>query len=197
MKKFLYTAVSAAVFTTQVVQADSNGRFPGTGSRAAWLQAVALDRQATELQQRGDLTKAATMFSQVNRLYPHDAVLHYNYGNCLKLQKDFPGAIKEYQRAVVLEPGYAEAYYNLGLSYDGIRDLPKAEVNYRRALDNAPNDYQSMFNLAAVVLDLGRYDEARALFVRAGKLPAAKPQRILDAIREVDKKKSLAKKHGV
>jgi len=72
---------------------------------------------------------------------------HFQKGNALYLEEQYPEAIQEYE--AVLHNGLesAELYYNLGNSYYKAGRLGKAILNYERALKLRPKDDNIRFNL--------------------------------------------------
>ena len=82
-------------------------------SMAAFARAAQLDassvavrmRLATEYQAIGDTAVAHRMFDEIVQSAPKDAGVHYTYGKFLQTQRDFRGAIREYQSFVELAPG--------------------------------------------------------------------------------------------
>ena len=63
---------------------------------------------------------------------------HFSAGVEALEQQDFAIAVKEFEAAVGIEPGFVRAYYNLGLAYEG-RDMPDdmraAVESYTAAID--------------------------------------------------------------
>lgn len=190
----LFSIVVLLCICQEAVRADSGGNFPGRGDREIWHRAALLGDQATKLQSQGNLEDAKKLFVKAITMYPYDASLHYNLGNCLHRQKEFDEAIQEYKAAIQIEPNYAQAHYALGTTFDAMRNYADAETSYRKAIRVRPDYEKALFNLGAVLLDRGKYDEARLMFVRSGKSPNSDPKKVNDALREVSEKEGIAKK---
>lgn len=68
-------------------------------------------------------------------------------------------AIKRYEQLVKYHPEMAEAHINLGSLYRD-RDVVRAEHEFRKAIDIYYYSLPAHYNLANLLLDMGRYEEA-------------------------------------
>ncbi len=66
---------------------------------------------------------------------PKDPVIYMIYGLFNHKRKKLEAAIKYYQIAIKLDPGYTEAYYNLGILYYEKNNYRMAEENAMKAYD--------------------------------------------------------------
>ncbi|RMG13636.1 MAG: tetratricopeptide repeat protein [Deltaproteobacteria bacterium] len=96
------------------------------------------------------------------------AQLHYDLAvEAMKAGK-VTEAVAELQTALKRNPDFPEAHNALGLLYHmSLHRLHKAEAAYRRALELRPNYSEAANNYGALLLELGRYKEAQALFEKA------------------------------
>ncbi|MGH9533356.1 MAG: tetratricopeptide repeat protein [Terriglobales bacterium] len=78
-------------------------------------------------------------------------------------QGRFGAAIREYQRALRLDPQLAPARMDLALAYFKTGQIEAAARNFHRYLALAPGDYRASLLLATCDLSLGRYGRAVAL----------------------------------
>ncbi len=147
----------------------------GQPAEAAFRQAIARDpalanahaNLANLLTGRGLLAEAADSYRAALALAPNDADTWRAYAVCLLAASDLPAARAAVDRALALEPGKASAIETLAslLRADG---SPVAAVRqYAKAAAAAPTDARILCNMAVAVEDLGRFDEAEALFRRA------------------------------
>ncbi|XP_078664197.1 protein O-mannosyl-transferase TMTC1-like isoform X2 [Branchiostoma floridae x Branchiostoma belcheri] len=96
---------------------------------------------------------------------PHNAKVHYNYGNYLKDLGRHEEAIFHYQRTLELYPRHASANNNLGTLMTN--DSQLQELYYRRAMNITPQHAKAHFNLANLISKQGKTSEAETLFRRA------------------------------
>ena len=67
------------------------------------------------------------------RLSPQNAYLYYDLGNLYVARKNYAEAIRQYDRAIELNPSIAEAFYNRGLALSESGDKAKAAVSLSKA----------------------------------------------------------------
>jgi len=61
--------------------------------------------------EKGDTAGATELFRSLARAQPNDPDVHYFYGVTLAFQRDLPGALRELDTAIRLDPGYTRPYY--------------------------------------------------------------------------------------
>jgi protein O-mannosyl-transferase len=91
---------------------------------------------------------------------PDSFVAHLNLGNALSGKGDFDGALKEFQRAITVNPNYAEAYINLGYVLTGKGDLDGTIRALRHAIMLEPNNHWAHNNLGDALTGKGDLDGA-------------------------------------
>ncbi|MGE4497750.1 MAG: tetratricopeptide repeat protein [Deferribacterales bacterium] len=79
-------------------------------------------------------------------------------GNNLFLQGNFEQAIAKYEEG--LKINRSVAFYNMGVSYYLLDDIDKSEEYFRRAIEEDPKFTEGYINLAVVLLQTGKLDEA-------------------------------------
>lgn len=119
---------------------------------------------------------------------PLSAVQHNELGYIYESQGKLDLAQKEYKQAIRKEKGWAVPYFNLANVYFKMGDPGKAEEHYREAIERDGTNPDFMNNLAYVLCEQSRYDEAeqwigRALFISPKK-------EYLDTQREILGKKA-------
>jgi tetratricopeptide (TPR) repeat protein len=104
---------------------------------------------------------AITEFEKYLALNPNDASVHYDLGWMLHYKKRlYRKAETHYRAALKLSPDYADALNSLGdLTYYVHRDAAAAEKLYRRAIELENNGLYRV-ELARLLLDRGKRDEA-------------------------------------
>lgn len=92
---------------------------------------------------------------------------YYQLGCYYQVRGKYKKAIKEFKKAIFLDPGHAGAYNKMGILYDKLRDFSKAEQSYQMALALNPKLYFVYNNLGFSYMLQGRYDEAINMFRKA------------------------------
>jgi Tfp pilus assembly protein PilF len=105
---------------------------------------------------------------------PLTAIQHNELGHIYESQGRLDLAQKEYRQAIRKEKGWAVPYFNLGNILFKMGDFKKAEEHYREALERDGTNPDFMNNLAYVLCEQSRYEEAqqwisRALFISPKK----------------------------
>ena len=119
---------------------------------------------------------------------PLTAIQHNELGYIYENQGKLELAEKEYRRAVEKERGWAAPYFNLGNLYFKMGNLKKAEEHYREAIEKDGTNPDFMNNLAYVLCEQSRYDEAEQWISRA--LFISPKQEYLDTQREIWSRKT-------
>jgi Tfp pilus assembly protein PilF len=95
------------------------------------------------------------------------AEVHNNIG-LISLEQGRPDdAVREYQRAIALDPKYVKAHNNLGVVYMRMNRPGDAAAEFRVALSIESRNVESIVNLALLQKAAGRPAEARDLLRRA------------------------------
>lgn len=109
------------------------------------------------------LAAAVLLATFVIRAYLPDGVARYrNYqGKQSLADKQYFGAVQEYQQAVALKPDFIAAQYNLAVAYDKSHDYSKAISQYELSINSKPKNYTAYNNLARLyILHSKDYDRA-------------------------------------
>jgi tetratricopeptide (TPR) repeat protein len=107
---------------------------------AGGQQPAALKRLATLEEAVGQKSEAAATLERVNYIYPvKDEDLHRRLGDLLYAQKQYDGAIREYNALVASDPlDRVGAEFNLAQAYFAAGKNDKAEESVLAALETAP-----------------------------------------------------------
>jgi tetratricopeptide (TPR) repeat protein/GT2 family glycosyltransferase/acetyltransferase-like isoleucine patch superfamily enzyme len=119
---------------------------------------------------KGDFERAANAFQAAIDRSPQNASGCYlNMGYALKQQGKVDDAIRCYEHAIALQPGYADAYCNLGNAYKEKDEPDRAIGYYEKALALNPGDTDSLYNLGNLFREQGRFGEAIACYQKTLK----------------------------
>jgi tetratricopeptide (TPR) repeat protein len=77
----------------------------------------------------------------------------YNHG-------DLPEAVREYEKALILDPNNINALNSLGVCYANLGQLEEAVQSFHRVLALSPEDFMASLNLGFALTRLGRNEEA-------------------------------------
>jgi tetratricopeptide (TPR) repeat protein len=88
---------------------------------------------------------------------PQNAEAHFDLGRLYTQSKDYPKAIKAYQKAANLSYRPSDAFYNLGFIYASTKDFENAEKMFLHVVDLKPPYLDKvLFNLAVVQQEQGK-----------------------------------------
>lgn len=174
-------------FGSAPVIADSNGKFPGVGSRRDYNNMCDIGNQANECHQKRDYEGAIKLYKRAISVYPYDSAAYQNLGNSLRKAGKLEDSVTAQKKAIELEPNYLSAWIGLGMSYEFMHKLIDAEKCYRKAVDIKPNSYGAVFDLGDVLRQQGKYTEAKVWLERAKRCPDKIDQEIANALRQCNK----------
>lgn len=99
---------------------------------------------------RGDYKVAENEYRAAQKLNPKSARVAFNLGDVYMAQKNFEGALPQYQAAAKGESNKllkALSYHNIGVIYHLNKQFDKAIDFYKEALRNNPRDEDTRYNL--------------------------------------------------
>ena len=109
----------------------------------------------------GQLDDAVLSFKQALALKPDFCESINNLGVAYKNQGRMEEALACYHQALALNPNYAKALFNLGTTYFIKKDYEQAAIWYRASLAIDPDQVEAHQNMAAILLEAGKLDEAQ------------------------------------
>lgn len=119
---------------------------------------------------------------------PLTASQHIDLGYIYESQEKYVLAEKEYRAAIQKQKNWSAPYFNLGNIYFKMRDLAKAEEYYREAIARDRVNSDAMNNLAYVLCEQGRYEEAKKWIDQALSINAK--EEYLDTQKRIFSKKT-------
>jgi len=119
--------------------------------------------------EKGDYRSAIKHFERSIRINPNVARTHNELGMCFLFLKENAKAVPHFERALEIDPSFGEVHNNIGISLFGLGRYEEAEMHFQATL--ASPDYGTKFiplyNLGNLYQNLGRYDDAIAIYERA------------------------------
>src|SRR5262249_12908322 len=121
-------------------------------------------------------------FDAAIELNPKYPVAYYNRGNIHLLRKNYPAAIRDYEKSVELDGKHALSYSALAWIWascprEGLRNGKKAVEYGKKAVAlTKMNDPLCLSDLAAAYAEVGNFEEAVRLQRRALEFPTYEKQ---------------------
>jgi tetratricopeptide (TPR) repeat protein len=114
--------------------------------------------------QRGDEPAAVDLIRRAIQINPDRAAYHVNLSAAYRGAGRFDEAVESAQMALRLHPGLAEGQLNLGMAHQRAGRWANAEQPLRWVHDNRPDDVRGAKLLGDTLAQLGRMDEATAVY---------------------------------
>lgn len=125
-----------------------------------------------------------SFWSEAAAIYKNSWQAHSNLGFVYLTQERPEEAIREYARAIQLNPESADLYNNLGVAYNKIGKAEEARHNFQKAVGVDPDFAPAHFNLAIIYCRQGKYRLAIEHSDKAGRLGYKNiPQELLEKLK--------------
>lgn len=120
---------------------------------------------------RGDKAGAEAQVEQALKVAPRSALAYSARAHLLSVKGDFRAALATLDKAIELDPRSPILRNQRGDLYaTALRDRNRAMAEYRAALALDPNDARAHYALGGLLVQAGRYADARSELVRATQL---------------------------
>ena len=126
-----------------------------------------LFRLALYYHRAGDFVSAETNYRALLQRNELDPQVHNNLGLLYRDRGLVDQSIREFQRALIINPQYSTARNNLGVVLMGAARLDDASAEFRRVLAQDPRNADAAVNLALVDKAGGRPEQAKESLLRA------------------------------
>jgi len=113
-----------------------------------------------EEQEKGNIDKAISLYSEAIHIYPQSHIAYFNRGTALEVKGKLKAAFNDYSKAIDIKTDYEPAYYNRALLRQKTGDLKGALKDYNSALKINPLRYQSFLNRAVIRVNMGDNEDA-------------------------------------
>jgi tetratricopeptide (TPR) repeat protein len=126
-----------------------------------------------------------TLWTRELKIYPDVEFAHHNRAIAYIKRNDYSNAIKDLDKAIILNPVFAKqykAYTNRCGAYEKLGNLERAMRDCSRALEIDPQDIMAYFNRGIVLLKMGKNNRAAEDFQKAAMLGDEKAKEILEKI---------------
>ena len=115
----------------------------------------------------GDLDRAHSHYRALLERNELDPQVHNNLGLLLRDRGQHQEAIREFERALIIDGGYLTARNNLGVELLGASRLAEAATEFKRVLAAEPANTDAAVNLALVEKAQGQPERAKESLLRA------------------------------
>ncbi|CAN5602759.1 tetratricopeptide repeat protein [soil metagenome] len=111
----------------------------------------------------GEIARALECLRAIAVDHPHDAIALHDAGVLLASAQRPADAIEFFRQSLAINPNFARAQFNLGLASRLLGDTDEAADAFRRAMQIAPDAIEPCAELADLLAELGRHEDALAL----------------------------------
>ncbi len=126
-------------------------------------------QQVAILLSKNETTKAYELLSKYSNIYISSSDFEYYWGLYYTFNKNQTKAEYHFLQAMILDPTFVEAKYNYAYIQHSNGDLEKAINLYYEILKEAPNEPKTLNNLASILIDEKKYEEAEKLLKKCIK----------------------------
>ncbi|UCG50723.1 MAG: tetratricopeptide repeat protein [Candidatus Latescibacterota bacterium] len=114
--------------------------------------------------------KAQSYCNQAARIDDNLAPVHATLGIIHRGQGRYDDAVREFQRALTIDPANADAYRGLALTYQEGGQLDKAESTYQKAIELRPGYWGGYSHLGYFYLGTGDFEKAETMYKKVIEL---------------------------
>jgi len=108
-----------------------------------------------------DKQRAAAVFQQMIQRAGDSGSLHVLFGRAYRDANDMPTAIREFKRAIALDPSTPHAHYFLALATMAVNEwkaTPEIQAEFEKELQRYPHDYLANYMLGFIASSERRYE---------------------------------------
>ncbi len=126
-------------------------------------------KAALAYEARGEYEKAIEHLKKALEINPNYVQARIKLGEIYTVTGRLNEALVEFRTALAIRPKYtyADVHNNIGYIYERLGDIKQAKRYYKRAISLNPRFGKAYYNLANVLLDQKKYDEAIAMYRKA------------------------------
>jgi len=125
-----------------------------------------------------DKQRAIEVFAQMKRIAGDSGSLHVLMGRAFRDGGDMQSAIREFQRAIAIDPRTPHAHYFLGLAQLFLNDwkpTPAIEAELQKEAEYYPNDYLANYMLGLTTAGERKYEESDKYMTVAARIDPTSP----------------------
>jgi len=129
-----------------------------------------------------DKARAEDLFKQMTQMAGDSGSLHVLFGRSYRDANDMPSAVREFERAVAIDPHTPHANYFLGLAQLALNEwkpTPEAEAHIQKEAEYYPHDYLANYMLGFLLSGERSYDQANKYLSVASEIDPKAPEPFL------------------
>ena len=125
-----------------------------------------------ELFSQGSIQETLDQATQLLKRFPEATALYIIAGDANTKLNQFDSAIKNYKKAINLNPDFAVSHFNLGVAFQDTGDFKAALKSYRKAIKINPHHLEAHLNAGCVLQKTGNLNEAIECYRKILKIDA-------------------------
>lgn len=147
-------------------------------------------QQVAVLLSKNELNQAFELLQKFNTMYIDSADFEYYFGLYYSFSKNIKKAKEHFRNAMFLDPEFIEAEYNYAYTLHAEGDIEVAKKLYCKILKRVPDEPKTLNNLASILIDEQKYEEAENLLNRSleAKSDFKMAQDNLERLKKLEKK---------
>ena len=129
-----------------------------------------------------DKARAQDIFKRMTQMAGDSGSLHVLFGRAYRDANDMPSALREFERAVAIDPHTPHANYFLGLAQLALNEwkpTPEAEAHIQKEAEDHPHDYLANYMLGFLLSGERSYDQANKYLTTASEIDPSAPEPFL------------------
>ncbi len=118
------------------------------------------------------------MFPAITPCFADDALDHFQKGNMYSKEGKYESAIKEFRKAIKINPKIADYHYNLANMLFASDKVKEAIIEYKKAVSLNPLDSDFHRNLGIAYIATGEIGKAKEILINLKKMNPAKGKQL-------------------
>ena len=165
----VYVTIETGVMVFKIQCFFNKGNDTAFAPIVSGVQVTIIGRCEGKLKEGNIVLKDCTLKGQLEKTQ-EAAAGYYDLGNSYHGLGDYQQAIKDFDRAIELDPQLAEAYWGRGRTYHGLGDYQQAIKDFDRAIELDPKLAEAYWDRGKTYNDLGKHQQAIDDWKRAAQL---------------------------
>ncbi len=162
MRAYIIGGVIVVILLGIFIYEETKSTAPGTGNESSKTLAI----EGIAAFKSGDLNLAKELFRQElaasGASNNQKSIADYNLGTVAVRQQGIAIGIKDYEKAVALNPNFALAWLNVGVSQGSLGKSAAALNAYDELLKLQPTNLEGLYNSGIILYDTGKKTEGLA-----------------------------------